>query len=364
MKDDGLNVQIDLAGRYRRQVYLITFPVGALLSAGYLLISASKAAPINVFISLAVSAILLGLFFLLWWKPDFLNTAELIFYFSLCLYFVMYAHFNVNIPGRIPSLTQEQLNDVIAGMGMWLVIMFIGAFLSISLNQFKVLISVNFLTLLLIALFNLYLLRKAGVYDFGFLYRWLNVIFAVIVTILLIQRIGRLQQLYASTDTLTGLLNRRAMYDALLNEARRTDRYKKPFSVILFDLDKFKHINDTYGHVTGDCTLQAISRIVKNQIRDIDYLSRWGGEEFLVVLLEADLEKCFQVAERIRKAVNEYSFEKAGHVTASFGAATFTPGQSLDDLLHIVDLEMYAAKHKGGNQVSSAVMAGGNTTVS
>ena len=364
MKDDGLNVHIDLAGTYRRQVYLITFPIGAILSAGYLLVSASKVTPINAYISLAVSVMLLGLFFLLWWKPAFLNTAEVIFYFSLCIYFVLYSHFNVNIPERIPSLTQEQLNDVIAGMSLWLVIMFIGAFLSISLKQFKVLITVNFLALLLIALFNLYLLHKAGIYNFGYLYRWLNVIFAVIVTILLIQRIGRLQQLYASTDTLTGLLNRRAMYDVLLKEARRTDRYKKPFSVILFDLDKFKHINDTYGHVTGDFTLQAISRIVKKQIRDIDYLSRWGGEEFLVVLLETDLEKCLQVAERIRGAVNEYSFEKAGHLTASFGAATFAPGQSLDDLLHIVDLGMYAAKNKGGNQVSSAMMTGDHIMVS
>ena len=89
----------------------------------------------------------------------------------------------------------------------------------------------------------------------------------------------------------------------------------------------------------------------------------WPADSKLEVL-ETDLEKCLQVAERIRGAVNEYSFEKAGHLTASFGAATFAPGQSLDDLLHIVDLGMYAAKNKGGNQVSSAMMTGDHIMVS
>jgi diguanylate cyclase (GGDEF)-like protein len=345
-------VHVDLASRYRRQIYLITFPLGSLLSIGYLLVSASKVTAVNLYVSVGLAVLLLVLFVGLWLRPDFLNMAELIFYFSMSFYFVIYSYFNINIRDRIPTMTQEQLSDVITGMGMWLVIMFIGAFLSISLKQFRTLVIVNLLVILLVSSINLYLLREAGVYDFGYLYRWLNIFLAMIVAILLIQRIGRLQQQYASTDGLTGLSNRRAMYEALSKEMRRTDRYKKPFSVVLFDLDKFKLINDTYGHVAGDYTLREIAAIVRTQTREIDHVSRWGGEEFLVALLETDQESGLQVAERIRCAIDGHRFSRAGHLTASFGVVTYVSGQSLDELLHAVDLGMYISKNGGGNRVS------------
>jgi diguanylate cyclase (GGDEF)-like protein len=352
---EGRGIPIDLSSTYRRQIYLVTFPLGALLSTGYLWISASKIAPINLFVASGVSILLTLLFLGILLNPDFVYLAETVFYYSMSLYFVIYSHSNINQPDRMHLMTEEQLSDVVTGMGMWLVIMFIGAFLSLSLKQFRVLIVVNFIVILMVFSTNIYLLYQADVYTFGYLYRWLNMIFAMLVAILLILRIGLLQQQYASTDTLTGLLNRRAMYDALTKEMHRTDRFKNPFALVLFDLDRFKSINDTYGHNAGDQTLKEIAVIVRKQIRNIDYFSRWGGEEFLIVLLETDHQKGLQVAERIRCTLDEHTFTQAGHLTGSFGVADYSlSGQSLDELLHAVDQGMYTAKNSGGNRVAPA----------
>jgi diguanylate cyclase (GGDEF)-like protein len=345
-------IPVDLSSKYRRQIYLVTFPLGALLSAGYMWISASQITPVNLFIASGVSILLSLLFLGIWLNPGFVYTAETVFYFSMSLYFVIYSHSNINQPDRIHLMTEAQFSDVVTGMGMWLVIMSIGAFLSLSLKQFKILVLVNFIVILFVFLTNMYLLFRADVYTFGYLYRWLNMIFALLVAILLILRIGLLQQQHASTDALTGLLNRRAMYDALSKEMHRTDRYKKPFSVVLFDLDRFKLINDTYGHNAGDQTLQEIAAIVRKQIRNIDHFSRWGGEEFLIVLIETDMQRGLQVTERIRCTIDEHRFERAEHLTGSFGVTTYTSGQSLDELLHVVDQGMYTAKNSGGNRIA------------
>ena len=348
----AMDIPLDLSSRYRRQIYLITFPLGSLLSAGYLLISASKITPLNLLIATSVSVLLAILFMGVWLNPGFLYRAETIFYFSMSFYFVVYSCSNINFRNRIHLLTEEQLSDVVTGMGMWLVIMFIGSFLSLPLRQFKMLVVLNFLVILLVSSVNLYLLHSAGVPIYGYLYRWLNVAFALIVAILLILRIGLLQQQYASTDTLTGLMNRRTMYDVLSKEIHRTDRYKKTFSVVLFDIDHFKLVNDRYGHNSGDRTLQEIAALVQKQMRTIDCVSRWGGEEFLVVLLETDLNGGCQVAERIRSAIANHPFSRAGHLTGSFGVTSYTSGQSLDELIDVVDLAMYTAKNSGGNRVA------------
>lgn len=346
-----MEIPIDLSSRYRRQIYLVAFPLGALFSAGYLWISASKVSQMNLWIALGVSVLLTILFIGLWFDSDFLHTAESIFYFSMCLYFVIYSHSNINLSSRIHLLTEDHLSDVITGMGMWLIIIFIGAFLSLSTRQFRILMAVDFFVLLLVSSINLYLVSSAGFNIYGYLYRWLNVFFALFVAVLLIQRIARLQQIYASTDPLTGLLNRRAMIEAITHEMRRVDRYKKTFSLILFDADKFKSINDTFGHAAGDQALRELAAATKKLTREIDRVGRWGGEEFLILLSETNLKEGMVVAERICKSIHEFDFSRSGRLTISVGITSYISRQSLDELLHTADLGMYQAKKNGGDQV-------------
>jgi diguanylate cyclase (GGDEF)-like protein len=158
----------------------------------------------------------------------------------------------------------------------------------------------------------------------------------------------------ASHDPLTGLLNRREMGRVLQMESRRTQRYKRPFSLIICDIDDFKKINDTYGHKFGDTVLQMISDIFRAGTRTQEYISRWGGEEFLLLLPETPGDGAMIVAERLRSKV---SLEKIVFgreelaVTMSFGVGEYNPSISIEENIDRVDKEMYKAKRSGKNCV-------------
>jgi diguanylate cyclase (GGDEF)-like protein len=187
--------------------------------------------------------------------------------------------------------------------------------------------------------------------DAVYLFHWVNPLAALTVTILLIQRMGVLQKNQAASDPLTGLLNRRAMYRNLEQELERSDRYKKVFSIIIFDVDNFKAVNDSYGHFGGDHVLRGISDLMRRAIRQTDSISRWGGEEFLIILPETDLASAQVFAERVLNLMRKAQFGRVKGVTASFGVAAFAPGLMLEEMLHLADHAMYKAKQNGRNQV-------------
>jgi diguanylate cyclase (GGDEF)-like protein len=120
-----------------------------------------------------------------------------------------------------------------------------------------------------------------------------------------------------------------------------------------FDIDRFKRVNDSFGHLTGDHVLRTLAAIAMEHIRDSDYLVRWGGEEFLVVSPDTGLEKATMVAERLRKVMGEHSFEYMGPVTASFGVAEYREGETKDSFILRADAAMYSAK-KSRNRVEKA----------
>lgn len=159
----------------------------------------------------------------------------------------------------------------------------------------------------------------------------------------------------ANYDSLTKLLNRNAISSRIKKELQRTQRYNKKLSIILLDIDNFKKINDTYGHITGDIILKNIANLIKAQLRDSDYVGRWGGEEFLIVLPETSLDKATEIAERIRKLIEHHTFEINGtniHLTASLGVASVEEhGISIDELIQAADIALYSAKTKGKNKV-------------
>ena len=158
-------------------------------------------------------------------------------------------------------------------------------------------------------------------------------------------------------DPLTGISNRRDMMEKLENEQSRFERYGKSFSVIMCDIDHFKKVNDQYGHDFGDYVLKEVAMLLKEQIRELDKLSRWGGEEFFIVLPETNLVGAVNVAEKMRESIESYSFEFGGEtlkVSMSFGVSCHAnAGVKLDDLLKEADQFLYRAKNQGRNTVVS-----------
>lgn len=156
----------------------------------------------------------------------------------------------------------------------------------------------------------------------------------------------------AHTDKLTGTINRHRGMELLEHEIKRAKRYRHPFSVIYFDIDHFKKINDTYGHTTGDKVLVKASETIRKNLRATDSLIRWGGEEFLIILPETSLEDAIHIARKLRERLERRSADIPVPITASFGIATWRDDLTLDALLHLADIKMYEAKKLGRNRIA------------
>lgn len=165
----------------------------------------------------------------------------------------------------------------------------------------------------------------------------------------------------ATTDGLTKLYVHRYFQRRLEQEISRSLRYDKPFSLIMTDIDNFKHFNDTYGHQLGDDVLRNVARVAKVNLRGEDIAARYGGEEFVFVLPETDMNGALVFAEKIRKRVEEMEIAYRGgalHVTLSLGVATFPHhAKDKDGLIRCADEALYAAKHAGKNRTSVAASA-------
>ncbi|WP_432698599.1 GGDEF domain-containing protein [Marinobacterium sp. YM272] len=155
----------------------------------------------------------------------------------------------------------------------------------------------------------------------------------------------------ANTDVLTGILNRRYVMEVLAREVRRSHRYHRELSVILFDIDHFKQINDQFGHPAGDRVLKSFASLAAGRIRDLDLLARTGGEEFMVVATETGGMGAMELAERLRSAVESTNFGIDQVVTASFGVSQLRPGESFGSLMQRADERLYRAKRDGRNRV-------------
>ncbi len=158
----------------------------------------------------------------------------------------------------------------------------------------------------------------------------------------------------STTDPMTGIFNRRKMEEFLKMEINRGKRYKIPFSIIMFDIDHFKKINDTYGHIAGDYVLSSLVKLIKENLRETDYFCRWGGEEFLILTPETDLDQATKLAERIRTGAGNYHFEGIGVVTISIGVTRFCEEDTMDSFMIRADNALYRAKNKGRNRVETA----------
>lgn len=164
-------------------------------------------------------------------------------------------------------------------------------------------------------------------------------------------RLIREKETLASMDTLTGVMNRRAFLKYAQREITRATRYGHDLSLIFLDIDHFKRINDTCGHATGDDVLKMFADTVKARSRDTDLLSRWGGEEFIIMTPETGRDGAQNFAESVREWVAAAEFPGVGHVTCSLGVAQWKRGETFEAVCSRADVALYEAKESGRNRV-------------
>jgi diguanylate cyclase (GGDEF)-like protein len=163
----------------------------------------------------------------------------------------------------------------------------------------------------------------------------------------------RIEQ-YAIHDELTGVYNRRQLLRIIHREKSLADRGEQSFSLCIFDLDDFKRVNDTYGHLAGDMVLRNLIRTIRENVREQDYVARYGGEEFVVILAYPDLKEALVCAERIKDLASELSYPglpEDFRITISMGITRYVPVESIDALISRADTALYQAKTSGKNKI-------------
>lgn len=166
------------------------------------------------------------------------------------------------------------------------------------------------------------------------------------------EAMNRIEEL-AITDELTKLFNRRQIIKIINEQMALAARGINSFSICFIDLDHFKAVNDTHGHNAGDLVLVKTSELLSSSVREVDRVARFGGEEFLIVLINSPVERSFQVAERLRRRIEDANFREVAaglRVTISIGVTQYQPRESIDDLLKRADEAMYRAKRAGRNR--------------
>ena len=155
----------------------------------------------------------------------------------------------------------------------------------------------------------------------------------------------------AVTDSLTGIFNRRKFDETLADELGRARRYKTSLSLLMFDIDRFKKINDASGHLVGDAVLRTLGQFITDKIRSQDVFARYGGEEFVILAPGTNAEGCAKLAEKLREAIEQHIFPEAGPVTCSFGVTEFRQDDSAESFIRRADVALYRAKKNGRNRL-------------
>ena len=162
------------------------------------------------------------------------------------------------------------------------------------------------------------------------------------------------EALRARTDALVQIANRRELDEVIARVLSPAFKRRHPVSVIMFDLDRFKQVNDTFGHAAGDAVLKAVADIARGQLRQTDVFGRWGGEEFLIILPSTDSTRACEAAERLRQAIGSGPLAGDIRITASFGVAEYQAPETAEAWLKRADAALYAAKTGGRNRTAAA----------
>ncbi len=182
---------------------------------------------------------------------------------------------------------------------------------------------------------------------------FISLLFSILLVLffLSIKRSADIQEALATTDQLTNIANRNKLNLVMNTSIQTALRYDQPLSIIFFDIDHFKQINDKLGHDTGDDILIELCNLVSNQIRLSDFLARWGGEEFMIILPETDSSQAVKLAEKLRTIIDEHIFGVSIHITCSFGITQLRRDDDEHTLFKRADVALYSAKEHGRNRV-------------
>lgn len=194
--------------------------------------------------------------------------------------------------------------------------------------------------------------RKIKYFDFSILISLFNLILIVVVIYMTKNYVKDKLEYEVNHDALTKIFNRRFLYEYFQKEFEKTQIYRKQMSIIFFDIDYFKIINDTYGHDKGDYVLVEIAKIVRKTIRNNDIFARIGGEEFVIIIPDISIYVASIMAERVRKAIEKYSFEHGIRVTISLGITEHKDGDTLDSIFKRADDALYKSKKTGRNRIT------------
>ncbi len=162
-------------------------------------------------------------------------------------------------------------------------------------------------------------------------------------------------RLLAMTDPMTGIANRLKFNTVVDNLLELALRYETELSIVMFDVDHFKQVNDNHSHQVGDAALKHLTAVVAEHLRKADLFIRWGGEEFLIILSNTDIDNALMVAEKLRKSIEEEEYDEVGKITCSFGVSCLAKEDTLSDFISRVDEALYQAKRTGRNCVKSIV---------
>ncbi len=326
----------------------LTFPVGAMLSLINAFDILRKGEVLGGWSSVVFGVIVFILFGVNLFYKHLMHWVELVFFYTIAFYLFVMAIDKINFFAANIAQGDAVFLSALTEVTLWVAIVYVASYLALSSTQNSAFMLISLGSLFLALLYHM--IFKNG-FRAAIVLLWVRELFALFVLVLLITQTGRLNKDYAAKDDLTGAYNRREVYQALHREMDRAARYNKPFSIILFDVDHFKNINDTYGHIVGDNVLKGIAALVNKTIRRTDCLGRWGGEEFLIVLPETDSAFAARLAEKICEVIRLKRFETINRVTASFGVTTYQPGQDIEAMLHSADTAMYQAKQAGRDRV-------------
>lgn len=343
------------------KIYRFSFPLGliAVILVWYFKAASATASGIGLLIFWFVSAYLIASIVALWKSKKYLPVIETSLFFIIATS-LLARYYDILFISHQPK-HHEALLDLL----YWFPIVYIIAYLVFETRAAQV--AWVFLSVVVISslVHTIPMILKGELDEFVLLARFYLANAATLMLLTFITRLkvhitrartrAEIMEQIALTDALTGIANRRQLEQLLRREILIAERYHHPFSVILFDIDHFKQVNDTFGHEAGDTVLKGVADLVNTNLRAIDVLGRWGGEEFLTLTPDTTVQQALQLAERLRQRIEGVDIAPAGKITASFGVATYQSKESPPDLVRRADQALYKAKEGGRNRVETAI---------
>ncbi|SCY52261.1 GGDEF domain-containing protein [Alkaliphilus peptidifermentans] len=275
-------------------------------------------------------------------------------YQSLTYWFTIYEMI-IGISFLFVFYKYESPNFLIQSMG--LIIIILSIFLVPNKYKYMVFASV-FISI------SFFILSKITIRDISFSEYSASIVYITLVIILTgissykINESRRIQYVnskalikMSETDALTGIYNKAKFNDEIKRWVQISNRYNTPLSLVMFDIDDFKKTNDKYGHLIGDKVLVSITNIVLKNLRQTDVFARWGGEEFVILMPNTQVEQAVDITERLRLIVFDNPVDEVEHISCSFGVVELTYNDDVDTFLHRADQNLYSAKNSGKNLV-------------